>query len=162
MSTTITIAITADETGGYTARELAILSAISAHPSQGAAASVPASRPAPAATPKPEPKAAEKPAPKAEKPAPSPKSEQSTTPAVLDTSIDEPVEEAEAADEDLVGGEEKHYTLQDAVARATKLVSQKQQAKVKAGLEAAGGAKKVSDLKTQEAIDTFMAEVGEE
>lgn len=157
MSTTINISITADESGNFNAREQAILASLSAHPSQGAAAVLPASKPAPAAAPKAEPKAAPAPAPKAEKPAPSPKSEQSTTPAVLDTTIDEA-----PAEEDLLGGDVKHYTLQDAVARATKLVSQKKQAVVKAGLEAAGGAKKVSDLKTQEAIDTFMAEVGEE
>ena len=150
MSTTITIAITVGDEG-YTAREQAIIASLQAHPSQGAAAVVPASKPAPAAAPKAAAPAASKPAPKAEKPAPAPASAQSNTPAVLDTTLDEPVE----VEEDLVGGGTQ-YTVADAVAEATKLVSQQKQAKVKEAL-AAVGAKRVSELKADEDIQKFMA-----
>lgn len=159
MSTTINISITADESGNFNAREQAILASLSAHPSQGAAAVLPASKPAPAAAPKAEPKAAPAPAPKTEKPAPAPASPQSTKAAVLDTTIDEePAVEEPAAEveEDLVGGED--FTLQDAVTRATKLVSEKKQAVVKEALTALG-AKRVSDLKEQADINAFMAAV---
>lgn len=158
MSTTITISISVTGDEAYTEREQAILNSLNAHPSQGAAAVVPASKPAPAAAPKAEPKAAPAPAPKAEKPAPAPSSPQSTKAAVLDTTIEDApaAVEAEEVEEDLVGGED--FTLQDAVTRATKLVSEKKQAIVKDALTALG-AKRVSDLKEQADINAFMTAV---
>ena len=60
-----------------------------------------------------------------------------------------PVEEPEVdeeEDEDLLGGDEDEVTLEDAIARATELVSEGKAAKVKAAL-AKVGAKRVSDIK---------------
>lgn len=86
----------------------------------------------------------EEPAPATAKPArttkpakPAPKPE----PVEEDEETEAPVEETE--DEDLLGGE---VTLQDAIDRATELVSSGKSAQVKAAL-AKVGAKRVSDIK---------------
>lgn len=162
MSTKITIEITVAEDQAYTAREAAIIASLQAHPSQGAAAVVkeapkaaePKAAPAPAAAPATHAKPpVAKPAPKA---APAPASATSGKAAVLDTTLDEAPAAAEEAEEDLLGGgaEEATYTLEDAVSKATKLVSGGKASEVKAAL-AAAGAKRVSELKG-DAIGTFM------
>lgn len=97
---------------------------------------------------------------KVEKPAPSPKSAQSTTPAVLDTTIDEEdttaaEAEVDETEEDLVGGSETKYTKQDAIQEATKRISSGQMADVKKALSKVT-AKKVSDLNDDEEIQVFM------
>lgn len=145
MSTKIVIEITTAPGEEYSAREQAIIASLQAHPSQGEAAVVPTPAPAAKAAPaKAAPKAA--PAKPVEKPSP-------TKAAVLDETLDATPEPAEEAEEDLVGGGPT-YTLEDAVAAATKLVSAGKAAEVKAALGTVG-AKRVSDLKG-ESITTFM------
>ena len=101
-----------------------------------------AAAPAPAAAAKaPAKKAAAAPAKKAAAPAPDPEPE----------AVEEEVEEAE---EDLVGGGEA-YTMKDAVARATALVSAGHTPRVKEAL-AGQGVKRVSELKGDDAIAAFM------
>ena len=165
MSLRINIEITVSEDQAYTEREAAIISAMQAHPA-GGARTAPAAPTAPAA--KAEAKAAATPvthakdrpaapAPKVEKPAPATTSSTSGKAAVLDTTLDEAPEPAEE-EEDLLGGDNvivAEYTLEDAVAAATKLVSSGKAAQVKAALASAGGAKKVSDLKPEN-IGDFM------
>jgi hypothetical protein len=149
MSTKITIEIVAGDTG-YTAQEANILDALRGAPvtptTPTTAAPAPAAAPAKVTTKAPV------------KAAPSPKSAQSTTPAVLDTTLDEEPEEAEVeveeAEDDLLGGGET-YTKEDAIKRATALVSGQKQAAVKKAL-AAAGAKRVSDLNDDEGIAAFM------
>lgn len=148
MTLKVNIEITADENGTFSAVESGVIAAL-----QGNAAAAPATAaPAPAAAPA---KVTTKAPVKA---APSPKSAQSTTPAVLDTTLDEEPEEAEVeveeAEEDLVGGGET-YTKEDAIKRATALVSGQKQAAVKKAL-AAAGAKRVSDLNDEDGITAFM------
>jgi hypothetical protein len=94
--------------------------------------------PAPAAK-APAKKAAAAPAKKAAAPAPEPEPE----------AVEDEVEE----DEDLVGGEA--YTMKDAVARATALVSAGHTPRVKEAL-AGQGVKRVSELKGDDAIAAFM------
>jgi len=146
MAMTITATITVADDQPYTPREAAVLAALQAHPSNGAAAVVAA--PAPAAEP------AKAPAKRAPKAAPAPAAKESTTPAVLDTTLDEP--EAAEPEEDLVGADEAP-TLEDAVTAATNLVSQGKQAVVKAAL-AKAGANRVGELKGNAAgLATFMS-----
>lgn len=149
MALTITATISVTEEG-YTPLEARIIAAMQAHPAGGSAA--PAA--APAAPVEEKPKAAPKRAPKA---APAPV-EEDTTPAVLDTTLDEP---AAPAEEDLLGTTEaKAYTLDEAVALATTLVGNGEAAKVKAALEQAG-AKRVGELKDNVAgLITFMTALG--
>jgi hypothetical protein len=150
MAMTITATITVADDQPYTPREAAVLAALQAHPSQGAAAVVAA--PAPAA----EAPAAKAPATR-KKAAPAPASASSNQAAVLDTTLDEPAaeEEPEAAEEDLVGGAQE-YTLEDAVTAATNLVSAGKSADVKAAL-AKAGANRVGELKGNAAgLATFM------
>lgn len=80
----------------------------------------------------------------------------------LDTSLDSAEEEEadveEEAEDDLLGGDEEEgttYTKEDAIAKATQLVSAQKQAVVKAALVKAG-AKRVSDLNDSDAIQVFM------
>ena len=151
MAMTITATITVADDQPYTPREAAVLAALQAHPSNGAAAVVAA--PAPAAEP------AKAPAKRAPKAAPAPAAEESTTPAVLDTTLDEPeaVEPEAAPEEDLVGGSDEAPTLEDAVTAATNLVSQGKAAAVKAAL-AKAGANRVGELKGNAAgLATFMS-----
>jgi len=115
-------------TDGLTDQDKAILMALAGVESAGSA---PVSAPAASAPAK----AAAKSGKKAEKSAPAP----------------EPEEE----DEDLVGGDSP--TMEDAVARATELVSSGQAAKLKAALNKAG-AKKVSELKPGD-IAAFLDEL---
>jgi hypothetical protein len=157
MTTQITISIQADEAGKYTARELAILSAISGNaPAEAAEA---ATAPAPVAVkpvaPKP---AATKPAAAKPTPKPAPVEEEEET-VVTD---DEAEEETAGEEDDVLGGgddEATTFTKKDAVARATQLVSEQKQALVKKGL-ASVGAKRVSDLNDSADIQSFMAVVG--
>lgn len=76
--------------------------------------------------------------------------------AALAIAAAEAAADADAAVEDLVGGAEP--TLQDAVDKAVDLVSKGQQALVKKALAAAGGARRVSELKGA-AIGQFLAAV---
>lgn len=77
--------------------------------------------------------------------------------AALAIAAAEAAADADAAvEEDLVGGAEP--TLQDAVDKAVDLVSKGQQALVKKALAAAGGARRVSELKGA-AIGQFLAAV---
>lgn len=161
LTITATITLAAEET--YSPLEARIVAAMQAHPANGEtpaevtnpttpAALVEAKEEAAA-----EPVAEEKPkrAPRTRKAAPAPESSASTIPAVLDTSLDEAPAAAEEpaveeADEDLLGGgdeAEKEYTMEDAVSVATPLLKGGKQAEVKEALEAAGGAKRVSELK---------------
>ena len=150
MAMTITVAISVEDDSAYTTREAAVLAALQAHPSNGAAAVItePATRLDTAV----EEKAEEKPkAPARAAKTSAPK--QSTRAAVLEDTPEpavepEPVVEEPAAaepEEDLVGAETVH-TLDDAVTLATKLVSEGKAADVKAAL-ATAGAKRVSELK---------------
>lgn len=145
----ININIQADETGALSAREQAILAAMAQHPSAGPAAPAAAPTAAPAAPAKaaaaPKAKAAPKPEPEAPAAAPA-----EDVPMALDTTLDEPTAEEPAA----TTGE---YTLDDAVTLATELVSGGKATAVKAALAAAGGAKRVSELKGTDAIAAFMA-----
>lgn len=161
MTTQITISIQADEAGKYTARELAILSAISgnapAATAEAAAAPV-AEKPA-AAKPVAQKPAAAKPAAAKPTPKPAPVEEEDETTITDDEAADEP---AEAEEDDVLGGGDEEtttYTKKDAVARATQLVSEQKQALVKKGL-ASVGAKRVSDLVDPEDIQAFMNVVG--
>lgn len=165
MALTITTTITVADDEAYTEREAAILAAIANHPAgkggfpgngnthtaEQAAAQVAEQAAAPAAAKAP---ATRKKAPVA------PTSASSTTPAVLDTTLDEPeaTPEPEAApEEDLVAAPAQEYTMDDAVTRATELVNASRAAEVKAAL-AVAGAKRVSELKGA-AIATFMNEL---
>lgn len=162
MSLKITIEIALEPGDKYTAEEAAVINALSGDVAANPAPAAPKAAPAaPAAAPKAAPKAA--PA-KVEKPAPAPTSPQSTKAAVLDTTIDEEpeAEEVEAevveeAEEDLLGGGTT-FTKEEAIARATKLISGQKMAIVKKAL-AAVGAKKVSDLNDADEIQAFMAAV---
>lgn len=151
MALTITATITVSDDQAYTPLEARIIAAMQAHPANGTAAVVPAAA-APAADPKPTTK-------RAPKAAPSPAAEESTTSAVLDTTLDEPVTANEpAVEEDLLGGgdDAKEYTLEDAVTAATNLVSAGKAAAVKAALDKVG-AKRVGELKGNAAgLTTFM------
>jgi hypothetical protein len=171
MSTKITIEISLAADEQPNAREQAILNSMAAHPAGGttvvnnAAAAPVAAAPAPAA--KAEAAAAEAPVkrgpgrPKAAAaPAPTPKAAE--VPMALDTSLDSAEEEEadveEEAEDDLLGGDEEEgttYTKEDAIAKATQLVSAQKQAVVKAALVKAG-AKRVSDLNDSDAIQVFM------
>lgn len=160
MALTITATITVNDDEAYTAREAAILSAFQAHPAGTAApaAAAPVAAPAPTA----ETPAAKAPAKRTPKAAPAPEAEASTTPAVLDTTLDQPADEPEAAaDEALIGTvvETKEYTLDDAVTAATNLINEGKVADVKAALAQAGGAKRVSELKGDN-ITAFMTALG--
>lgn len=168
MSTKITIEIslTADEQPN--AREQAILNSMAAHPANGAAAAPVATvaakaeeAPAPAKAPV----AAEAPAkrpvgrPRAALPtAPVAAPEPAEVPMALDTTLDVEEEVVEELEEDLMGEDEAttHFTKEDAIAAATKLVSNQKQAVVKAALVKAG-AKRVSDLNDAADIQVFMA-----
>jgi hypothetical protein len=155
MALTITATITVNDDQPFTPLEARIIAAMQAHPSSGSAITE-AETPAPVEAPAP---AVEKPrrtrTPKA---APAPEAAESTTPAVLDTTLDETPAEAEApveaeapapAEEDLLGGETKEYTLEDALAAATVLLKAGRQADVKATIASASGgtATRVSELK---------------
>lgn len=148
MAMTITVAISVADDQPYTTREAAVIAAMQAHPSNGAAATT-----APAAAAEP---VAEKPAPKARA-----AKAASTRAAVLEDTP-EPVVEgapepaAEEPEEDLVGAETVH-TLDDAVTLATQLVSDGKAPAVKAAL-AVAGAKRVSELKG-DAITAFINEL---
>lgn len=72
-------------------------------------------------------------------------------PAPKPAPVEEPEVEDEAEDEDLLGG---GVTLQDAIDRATELVSEGKAAQVKAAL-AKVGAKRVSDIK-QDSLKAFV------
>ena len=74
--------------------------------------------------------------------------------AALAVAAAEAAADADEAAEDLVGGAEP--TLQDAVDKAIELVGKGQQALVKRALTAAGGAKRVSELKGA-SIGQFLA-----
>lgn len=167
MSLRINIEIAIADDQAYTNREAAIIAAMQAHPSNGAAAqeaaitkvveAVKAAQPAPAKAAAP----ASRPVGRPRKEAPAPSSPASTTPAVLDTTLDEEVleEEAEELEDDLLGGEEEattEFTKDDAIAKATQLVSAQKQSVVKAALVKAG-AKRVSDLNDSDSIQVFMA-----
>ena len=112
------IQITLDSNAPLTEKDRAILAPILGN-------IVPIEEPAPSTA---KPARPAKPAPAKTKPAP----------------VEEPeVEDEETEDEDLLGGE---VTLQDAIDRATELVSSGKSAQVKAAL-AQVGAKRVSDIK---------------
>lgn len=184
MALTISAVITVADDEAYTAREAAILAALQAHPSNGVTVGpVVIANPAAEAQEAP---AQEAPAQEAEtveekpkrtrrapKAAPAPETEASTTPAVLDTTLDEKplpeatqaaheemqavvaarqAEEAEAAD---LIGEAKEYTLDDAVKVGTEFLKAGKQAEVKAALAAAGNFSRVSELKG-DAIGAFI------
>ena len=119
------IQITLDSNAPLTEKDRAILAPILGN-------IVPVEEPAPATA---KPARTAKPAPAKTKPAPV------EEPEVEDEETEAPVEETE--DEDLLGGE---VTLQDAIDRATELVSSGKSAQVKAAL-AKVGAKRVSDIK---------------
>ena len=114
------IQITLDSNAPLTEKDRAILAPILGN-------IVPIEEPSPSTA---KPARPAKPAPAKTKPAP-----------VEDEETEAPVEETE--DEDLLGGE---FTLQDAIDRATELVSSGKSAQVKAAL-AQVGAKRVSDIK---------------
>jgi len=158
---------------GYTEHESAILAALAAHPSQGAAAVIPAAAPTEkiAAGVAADARIAESKA-KAAAEAKAKADAAAKTKAAADAKVaaaKAAVEEAEAAVaaeaaeepvEDLVGGDtdEATYTLEDAVAKATGLVSSGRAAEVKSAL-AQTSAKKVSELKGAD-LNTFMTVLG--
>jgi colicin import membrane protein len=167
MALTITTTITVADDEAYTAREQAILDAIAAHPAGKGLAAAPAidageaealdltARTAEAANARiaeSKAKAAEEAKAKAAAAAKA-KAAADAKAAKEAAAAEEPAEEAE---EDLVGGGEPEvaYTLEEAVAAATKLVSTGQGTKVKEAL-AGTSAKKVSAL-TGDDITTFM------
>jgi hypothetical protein len=167
---------------GYTEHESAILAALAAHPSQGTAAVIPA-LPSSAGNPQEaidmtartkeaaDARIAEAKA-KAAAEAKAKADAAAKTKAAADAKVaaaKAAVEEAEAAVaaeaaeepvEDLVGGDtdEATYTLEDAVAKATGLVSSGRAAEVKSAL-AQTSAKKVSELKGAD-LNTFMTVLG--
>lgn len=125
-------------TDDLTADDINVLRAIVGDAPAAAPAAAPAKAPAPAK------KAAAAPAKKAAAaPAPDPVVEEDPDPL------------ADDADEDVVGGDEA-YTMKDAVARATSLVSAGHTARVKESL-AGQGVKRVSELKDDAAIAAFMS-----
>jgi NADH-quinone oxidoreductase subunit C len=162
---------------GYTEHEAAILAALAAHPSQGAAAVTPvAVAPVATVTTTPAPaidltartkeaadariaeskaKTAADAKAKAAAAAKAKAAEAAAAAAEAEAAEAE-VEEAEVED-DLLGGEaETTFTKADAIAKATQLVSSQKQAVVKTAL-AAVGAKRVSDLNDAADIQAFMA-----
>ena len=157
MAMTVTIAIALDENHTYSPVEAAVIAALAgdvesskaAHPSNGAAAVTTVAEPAEA----PKAPAAKAPVKRAPKAAPAAESAASTTPAVLDTTLDEP---AAAEEDDLVGDDEvKEYTMEEVMARASEMIS-KDRARVVAALKGAG-VKKVGELKGNAAgIAAFM------
>ena len=125
-------------TAELTAEDLNVLRAIVGDSAPAAAPAAPAK----AAAAAPAKKAAAAPAKKAAAaPAPEPEAE-------------EPDPLADDGDEDIVGGDTV-YTMKDAVARATSLVSAGHTARVKESL-AGQGVKRVSELKDDAAIAAFM------
>lgn len=153
MAMTITVAISVADDQPYTTREAAVIAAMQAHPSNGAAAAL---EPNPALQATKEILAA------AEKPAPKRAPKAASTRAAVLEDTPEPVVEAapepavEEPEEDLVGAETVH-TLDDAVTLATQLVSDGKAPAVKAAL-AVAGAKRVSELKG-DAISAFINEL---
>lgn len=163
---------------GYTEHESAILAALAAHPSQGSAAVIPAAEKpavrvltnekseaghtkeaADARIAEAKAKAAEEAKAKAAADAKAKaaaaakaKADADAAAAAAATAEAAAAEPAEEPAEDLLGGTE--YTLKDAIAKATELVSNGRGAEVKAAL-APTGAKKVSELKG-DAIATFI------
>lgn len=167
MALTITTTITVADDEAYTAREQAILAAIAAHPAgKGITAAAPAvegldmlahtREAADARIAESKAKAAADAKAKAatEAKAKAAADAKAAKEAAAEAEAEE--EPAEEPSEDLVGGEEPvpGYTLEEAVAAATKLVSTGKAAAVKAAL-AGTGAKKVSELKGDD-ITTFM------
>lgn len=153
MSINVNISISLEEGQTYSALEAGVIAALSGNaPAAAAAASVPA-----AAKAAPAPAAAAKPA--------------TRRPAAAKAKAPEPVEEAadedegpaaaleeDDADEDLLGAapaKAKAATLEEAVAAATDLVSNGEQARVKEALSSLG-AKRVSELKGAK-IGQFLA-----
>lgn len=167
MSLTITATITVADDEAYTAREQAILSAIAAHPAGKGTTAPAAEAPAIDMTAKTKEaadariaeskaKAAEDAKAKAAaaaKTKAAAEAKAAAAAAAEEAAAGEPAAAPETADDDLVGGDTT-YTIADAVAAATKLVSGGNAAAVKAAL-AGTSAKKVSELKGDD-IAAFM------
>jgi hypothetical protein len=168
---------------GYTEHEAAILAALAAHPSQGAAAVTPvAVAPVATVTTTPAPaidltartkeaadariaeskaKTAAEAKAKAAAAAKAKAAEEAAAAAAAAAAAEAEAAEAEVeeaeVEDDLLGGEaETTFTKADAIAKATQLVSSQKQAVVKTAL-AAVGAKRVSDLNDAADIQAFMA-----
>lgn len=167
MAMSITISIALDEAGTYTPAEAAVIHALQ---QDAVAHAAPAASPEPVVTVTNPTTAEEVPA-EPEKPkrtrrpkaTPAPEAEESTTPAVLDTTLDEVPDEQAIADQEAAGVEAAKQaeaatdvTIEAAVALATELIGNGEKAKVKAALDALGVGR-VTELKDNaEALADFI------
>jgi len=177
MAMSITIAINLEENATYTAHEAAVIRALAGDVERTQTVqinnpAVEATQTAPSAEVAAEEAPAEKPkrTRRTTKAAPAPEAEESTTPAVLDTTLDDdPIAEGqkldEAQTEELDPAEEQlralenapTYTLEQAVSIATELIGNGGKAKVKAALDALNVGR-VTELKDDpEGLSKFVA-----